>query len=128
MRAVLELELIGENYFAYQRSAKQRHKPTERLQEYLGGDQSRPWVKRIIGYDPSIQAFISMPVNGQIDYSRANSTGSRGVYLYYILTDGIYEVNERETWKRVRRYFIRVQGTTITEIEREEVMQCLSGK
>lgn len=128
MRAVLELEFIGENYFAYQRSGKQRHEPTERVSAHLGNDQSRPWVKRIIGYDPHQQDLIQMPVDGQIDYSRANGTGSRGVRLYFILTDGMYEVNERETWKRVRRYFIRVEGTRISEIERDEVMQCLSGK
>jgi hypothetical protein len=128
MRAVLELEFIGENYFAYQRSGKHRHEPTERFARHLGNDQSRPWVKRIIGYDPHQQDLIQMPVDGQIDYSRANGTGSRGVRLYFILTDGIYEVNERETWKRVRRYFIRVEGTRISEIERDEVMQCLSGK
>jgi hypothetical protein len=124
MRAVIKLEFIGENYHAYKRSGK-FHEPTERYGEYLGFDQSRPWVKRISGYDEEKMNFIGDFVKGQIDYSQSNSTGSRGVYLYYPLKEGIYEVNERKTWTRVRRYFTLVVGSEMVEIDREEVEQWL---
>jgi len=123
--AVIRLELIGDNYFAYKRQAKQEHKPSERYGEYLGRDQSRPWVARLTGLDAKY-GFAREFVHGQRDYSQANSVGSRGVYEYIPLKDGVYEVNERLTWKRARRYFIRVQDAQITEISRDEVMECLN--
>lgn len=123
--AVIKLELIGDNFFAYQRQAKERHRPTERYSEYLGKDKSRPWVAHLIGLDTQY-GFKREFLKGQKDYSQANSVGSRGVYLYFPLKDGIYEVNERLTWKRARRYFIRVQNAQIVEIGRDEVLECLT--
>ena len=136
MRAVLKLEFIAENYFAYKRHGKREEEHwqitlktpisggTERYGDYLGRDQSRPWVARLLGLS-SVYQFEREFMRGQIDYSHANMVGSRGVYIYYPLKDGLYEVNARETWKRTRRYFLRVEGETMTEIEREEVIQCL---
>lgn len=121
MFAVLELEFIAENFYASKRHASERD---ARYGEYLGRDKSRPWVARLIGFDERL-SFTREFVRGQIDYSRANSVGSRGVYLYFPLKDGIYEVNARETWKRTRRYFLRVEDAKMDEISREEVVQCL---
>lgn len=112
MRAVLKLELIGVDCGA-------------RYYGYMGFDKSKPWVARLLGMDDKF-GFKREFVNGQRDYSNASGTGARGIYAYYPLKDGIYEVNERTSWKSVRRYFIRVQGTIITEISREEVLRCLS--
>lgn len=133
MLAVLKLEFIAENYHAYKRVQKAPERPwhqplvtggMERYGGYLGRNQSRPWVARLAGIDEQ-QRFTREFVSGQIDYSHANSTGSRGVYLYYPLKDGLYEVNARETWSKARRYFLRVEQTQMVEIEREEVLQCL---
>lgn len=120
--AVLKLEFIGENYFAYKKQATIPHPATERYKDYLGRNQSRPWVQQIVKKGGHI-AREYMP--GQIDYSQANSTGSRGVYLYYYLPSGIYEVNERSSWTRVRRYFCKVELGQIIEISQEEVEECL---
>jgi len=125
MRAVLKLEIIGDNYYAYLAAKKRGEAKTsrsaERYGELLGRDKSRPWVARITGRDPKYGLAREF-VKGQKDYSQANSVGSRGVYEYFALKDGsIYEVNARETWKRTRRYFIRVENTEITEISKEEV-------
>lgn len=122
MRAVIKLEFIAENYHAYKRSATNAHKGTERYGEYLGRDQSRPWVARITGRNGRF-GFARTFMQGQIDYSQSNSTGSRGVYLYYALPDGIYEVNGRTSWRGVRRYFIMVEGAEYVEIEKKEVEQ-----
>jgi hypothetical protein len=129
MRAVLRLEFIGENYFAYQRARKrgeaERNQGTECYGDILGRDKSRPWVARVTAVQDDGYSFVREFMRGQIDYSQSSKNGSRGVYLYYPLKDGLYEVNARETWTRVRRYFIRVENTLITEIPREEVYLCL---
>lgn len=121
--AVLKLEFIGENYYAYKRQATVAHAGTGRYKDYLGRNQSRPWVKRLSKRGERIErAFM----DGQIDYSQANRTGSRGVYLYYYLPVGVYEINERCSWTRVRRYYTRVEQGRVIEIEQEEVDQWLS--
>ncbi len=125
MRVVLKLELIGDNYYAAKREAPDSQKYRARYAEMLGRDKSRPWVARLTDLDP-VYGFKREFVKGQKDYSLANSIGSRGVYVYYPLKSGLYEVHERLTWKRTRRYFIRVQDAKITEIAREEVLRCLA--
>lgn len=124
MLAVLKLEIIGDNYFAYKRdlaNGNARENPrVEKYGEMMGRDQTRPWVARIGGLDDKY-GFRREFQRGQKDYSRANSIGSRGVYEYFALNDGIYEIHERVTWKRTRRYFVRVEGAGIIEISKEEV-------
>ncbi len=120
MRAVLRLEFIAENYFSYGKTPGAFHPRTARYAEYLGRNQSRPWVARIEGRDETYGLKRTF-MDGQIDYSQTNSVGSRGVYLYFALLDGIYEVNERTSWRHVRRYFIRVAEARYQEISREEV-------
>jgi hypothetical protein len=122
--AVLRIEFIGENYYAYKKQATIPHEATERYKGYLGCNQSRPWVKQIT--KDTQGRLMREFMNGQIDYSKANSTGSRGIFLYFYLPPGIYEVNERVSWTRVRKYFIRVERTEIQEITQEEVEQWLS--
>lgn len=121
--AVLKLEFIAENYYSYKKQAQISHKATERYKEYLGRNQSRPWVKRLYKQGDRTEREY---MNGQIDYSQANRTGSRSVYIYYYLPAGVYEVNERCSWTRVRRYFCRVEQGQINEIAQEEVEAWLS--
>jgi hypothetical protein len=126
MRAVLQLELIGDNYYAYKQYAERLNERYER-DVYLRGmarPELKPWVARILGPDPKY-GFKREFIHGQRDYTFSNSVGSRGIYEYFALTPGIYEVNERLTWKRARRYFVRVEGTEITEISKDEVLECL---
>jgi hypothetical protein len=77
MLAILKLEYIAENYFAYKKQAEVIHEPTERYASYMGRDKSRPWVARIDGLD-SIYGLARTFMKGQIDYSNANRVGSRG--------------------------------------------------
>lgn len=113
MRAVLKLEQIGMDC-------------GERYQSYLGRNKSKPWVARLTGLDEQY-GFSRQFMHAPCDYSRASGTGARGVYKYYALEPGIYEVNERTSWKSVRRYFIRVSdNATYTEIGHEEVIARLT--
>lgn len=125
---VLALEIIGDNYYAYKRdlaNGKAREIPRmERYAEMMGRDLTRPWVACITGLD-SKYGFAREFLHGQRDYGQANSIGSRGVYEYFALDDGLYEVHERLTWRRTRRYFIRVENAEIAEISREEAERCL---
>ncbi len=121
MLAVIRLEIIADNYYAGKKYATRETRiPDERYRELLGPDKSRPWVARITGLDAQF-GYKREFMRGQKDYSQANSVGSRGVYMYYPLSDGIYEVHERLSWKRTRRYFCQVSNSDITEISREEV-------
>jgi hypothetical protein len=125
MRAVLKLEFIGENYFSYKRKATQKSEAMERYGEFLGRDKSRPWVASISGFDEENRPVREF-VRGQIDYSQASKNGSRGVFIYYPLKDGIYEVNDRQSWTTVQRYFVLVENGVITEIAKEAAIQCLA--
>lgn len=126
MLAVLELEWIGEYNDAHCRLLNAQIKAASGGID-LGYKSNRPWVARIIGRDARFGLAREF-VEGQIDYSRANSKGSRGVYLYFPLKGGIYEVKKHLTWKHDRRYFIRVENTQITEMTREEVELWLQSK
>lgn len=130
MRAVIKMEFIGENYYAFKRASLKNasiSSATERYGAYLGRDQSRPWVALITGIDAQYGLSRTF-LRGQIDYSQANKIGSRGVYLYYALKPGLYEVNERTSWTKVQRYFIRVVDgyEKYEEVSREEVLQYLN--
>lgn len=125
MKAVLSLEIIGDDFYSHAR--QEGAKESQRYHKYpdrFGADKKRPWVARITGTHPKYQLAREF-LCGQKDYSRSNGLGSRGVYEYFVLDPGIYEVHERLTWKRTRRYFVRVQGEEVTEIDREEVLHCL---
>jgi hypothetical protein len=122
MKAVISLEIIGDDYYAWQRAGKPgdslRYK---RYEERFGPDKARPWVARITGLDDQYGFSREFLTADNRDYRDANSIGSRGVMEYFVLDDGIYEVHERVAWKRTRRYFVHVDGERITEVAREEV-------
>jgi hypothetical protein len=81
----------------------------------------RPWVARITGRDERY-GYARQFMDFQRDYSRANSTGSRGVYLCYALPPGVYQVKQFLSWRSCRRYFCRVEPDgTLSEITQEEV-------
>ena len=53
-------------------------------------------------------AVVGRP-NGRTDYSNANSKGSRGVYIWYVLESGRrYFVCAPESWRAVDEYYCRV--------------------
>jgi len=128
MRYVLIIEAIGDNYRYHLR---QHLRPSQSFTKLeinafrLGNKYLSPWVAKITGLDDRY-GLVRDFVKGQKDYSRANSTGSRGIFLHYFLEPGIYEINERKTWKRAKRYFAKIiDQQTLIEISREEVIKCL---
>lgn len=114
MKGILILELFGEN-------TRQLCKTYRKMFEVGGGDFGRMYFDKYIGTPPrsSWVAEITGPdekyglarsfLRCKMDYSKANSKGSRGIFAEYILSQGkIYEVKEQESWKRSSRYFCTV--------------------
>lgn len=94
-----------------------------RLEAPHGG---RPWVARIVGLCPTYE-FAREFASGAKDYRDANKDGSRGVWLYYQLPPGLYEVKRLTDHGASERYFARVENLTMKRIEKREVLAWLSG-
>jgi hypothetical protein len=107
VKATLALEFIGAD------SADWLNTMTKQFNQlapgfgdrFIGRSRSGPWVAEIIGRHPKFKLDRKfLPSNR--DYTRANSKGSRGVYLWYILeSNHLYQVNARVSWKNSERYF-----------------------
>lgn len=143
MKASLGIEAIG--YETYQKSkalqaaiANGRANPAElhrtladmrrSFQRPAPGDGvSRPWwVARITGAS-SRRGWHYEYLQPSVDYTNANSVGTRGVMLYFILESGqVYHVQHTPSWGRTAQYFCRVtQDGDIEEITREDVLAWL---
>lgn len=127
MRAVLRIELIGDDFFYYQRTKTKSPEQLWQMSRRLGFNERKSWVARITGVDDKF-GFKREFLRGTRDYSQANSTGSRGIFCYYPLKPGLYEINERVSWKRVKHWFAKVEDCKIIEITKDEVIQCLKSK
>lgn len=130
MRYVLKLEAIGDNHIAYRRHMEKAPKLNRfgrsEIDAYKFGNKRRvAWCAEITGVnlDGNLERQF---VDGNRDWRDSNSTGSRGIFTYYALRPGLYEINSPESWSRVRRYFIKViDDVTAVEISKEELLQCL---
>lgn len=119
MRTTLKLECIGDNHVQEWRNACRFMGGILNGGSMRGGPP-RPWVAKITMDGDQIKRTF---LRGQKDYSEANSVGSRGVYLYFHLEMGLYDVFSLETWKRSRRYFLKVEESGETkELEKEEAI------
>lgn len=125
MRTVLRIELIGDDFFWQQRHGQLPFQDWLRYAKRFGYNKSNSWVARITGLDNrfGFKREFLQPVK---DWAGANSTGSRGIIAYWALPPGLYEINQRLSWKQVRRYFARVVDAEIQEISREELIECLT--
>lgn len=112
----LKLEAIGDN-IRYERRMCHKHGVAwvpRRTIEYM---LRTPYVARIVGvgrYGELIREFV----RGRRDYTAANSVGSRGIWIHYLLGDGTYEVQDLLNWTKFRRYFLRVRNGAAQEVVR----------
>ena len=134
MKAIIKLEAIGDNLRRLSEEMMKGNATAGRFVGRLRGRMfreailpRRPWVAKILGRDERY-GLARQFVKRQVDYSESNSTGSRGVYYYYHLDEGIYEVNELVSWNNERRYFLRSGSGEVTEISKEEVEQWLNDR
>lgn len=97
--------------------------------KFIGRPSSGPWVAEVTGKYPSGKLQRTF-VRSNRDYSRANSKGSRGVYLWFVIeSEKLYEVHERVSWKNSRNYFCAVTENgdikTLTDQEATEWLNAL---
>lgn len=79
-----------------------------RIEDIGNPFRRRAWVAEIVGYEDKFY-YARRFLRPVVDYSDANSVGTRGVYRYYWLELGkIYDVSEPLTWRKTDRYFCRV--------------------
>jgi len=128
MKAYLEIELFGEN-------TRQMFKLWENIINMgapglgtitFGGMPSSGWVAEITGFDPKYK-YARNFLKRKLNYSRANSVGSRGVFAEYILESGkIYEVKCKKSWQNSERYFCTVnQDGDIVKLDESEIQEWL---
>jgi len=124
---LLSLEAIGDDRVKYDRLVQAEVGQLGPVAASMVATRPRrPWVAEIVGIHP-LYRFERRFLRGNKDYSRANSIGSRGVYLYYQLMEGrIYEVNVLESWSSTDRYFCRVRHGRPIRLTETEVVACLS--
>lgn len=125
MKAILEIELIGDNI-------RQEMKLWTNIGNMampglgdmtFGSYPPSGWIAEITGFDSKYKYARSF-LKFKKDYSRANSKGSRGVYAEYILDEGkIYDVKDRK-----QRYFCKVDNWQIVRIDELEVKEWLKSR
>ena len=123
MKATIGLELFGDNN--RQRLEAERRMINELSpglgDQVIGQDPDSIWIAEIIGYNDRSE-YQRRYLRGRRDYTKANSKGSRGVFMWYILEAGkTYEVSSRASWSRMDRYFCIVSPEgDIIRISKEE--------
>jgi len=82
------------------------------------------WIVNSIS-DSGLEEIL---LNGNTDYSNANSVGSRGVFRFYFLKEGIiYHVKAPIAWKRFDDYYCQIiNGHIVRAINFEEMLQWLN--
>ena len=83
-----------------------------------------PWCAQIVGVrvDGTLKRVF---VQGLKSYEFSSGTGNRGVYYWFILQDGFYEVHEHISWGKSDRYFCRVLDGVLVKVDKKDLMICL---
>lgn len=68
--------------------------------------KQRAWVAEITGLSQKYN-FERKFLDARLDYRKANSKGTRGIYANYLLEYGkIYEISDPRSWSTTERYFL----------------------
>jgi hypothetical protein len=107
-------------------SAEWIGKDTDEKLRMLGeGPMRKPWCARV---ELKWKGFYRHFIDGKVDYTHANSKGSRGVFVWFIIESGyVYEMKRSLTWRSSERVFLRVRSDgTIEEGAIEDAERWLS--
>ena len=130
-RIILKLECIDDDAVAINRAL--RKMPDQRRTRAYGTmsrrtierldkvGSSNPWVAEITGYkDGRIERRF---LDSLKDYSQTNGPGSRGIFIYFALTENrLYEIFDRPSREKTRRRFARIVDGKLTEIPTTEAL------
>ncbi len=111
MRATIKLEM-----FAMYENAPPK---------YMGWNKEQSAVARVEGFNHQAGGLRKVYIHGYLDYSKANSKGSRGIYKLYFVDDGLYEVTERTAWRRVEQYYLLITNGQKNRMTLEEAIAWL---
>lgn len=130
MKSTLELEFIGADsadWINSMRGSLDKMGGKGFGDKFIGRPSPGPWVAEVTGKYPSGKLQRTF-VRSNRDYSRANSKGSRGVYLWFVLeSDKLYEVHARCSWKRSENYFCAVtEAGDVRNLTDQEAAEWLS--
>ncbi len=123
MKAAFGVEAIGLD------PGQERDARRWRMQGDLAREM-RPWCAELVGFDLRY-GFRRRFLRPKIDYTAANSRGSRGVWFWWTLAEGrFYEAKYPVTWQRHRRLFLTAtrDGDLREDLTLEEVQQWLSAR
>jgi len=84
----------------------------------------KPWVARLLDIDADGR-FARKFVDFNRDYRDAAPSGKRGVMLWFVLPEGIYEANEILSITRDRRRFVRSIRGSIVNMKRTDAETAL---
>lgn len=127
MKAAISVEAIGENTFnGFDFSRGLLNSGVPGLGDLLGLPKRNYWVAQIVGTNPKWK-YERKFLKPKKDYRKSNSTGSRGIYLWYILdADQVYEIKRPISCKRFERFFFTVTNDgSIKKITEDEVNEWL---
>ena len=79
------------------------------------GGTFRPWVARITGSDPTFGLAREF-LPSLRDVSSATRNGRRGILLWFVMDDGVYEIKDSEG----ERYFARADQGVVVRMGEEE--------
>jgi len=119
MKTTIKIEIIGHNY--YQRSNKKNISALIHSIDVLRITNSH-FIAKIVKNKSKV-SIKKIYLKGKKDYTDSNSTGSRGIYEWFILECGcVYEIKKPVTWKHTDMFFCYVTGDgNIQKIEEDEI-------
>jgi hypothetical protein len=127
MKATIKLEYIGEAQESFLSSCKETfNNISDKFGDQFMGNHiiRRPWIAEIFGTDKNFK-FKRNFLKGNWQRKRSNSTGSRGVEIWFTLVSGkLYEAKSFKSWRSIDRYFCIITNdgnvNRLTEIEAME--------
>jgi len=128
MKATLKIEAINDNIKQQTIFYKKIYNEIfPEMGNKVFSSVSRYWVAEILGNHP-LYKYNRKFISGKKDYTHANSKGSRGVFVWYILETGkIYEILKPISRRNSCRYFCKVTiDGDIVEIKEKEVCEWIN--
>lgn len=85
----------------------------------------RPWVARLTAIDHK-WGFVREFVKPLHDFTHARPSGNRGIYAYFSLAPGAYEIYHCTSWRSERRFFALVsESGDLSEVTKHDVTKYL---